>query len=249
MSGLRESSSAATFQGTARFAAATIGCKALFNGAILAQAADFADCTFTHPANFREARFDSAASFERVTFLQYADFRNAAFAGSFVLSPPQASQGLAPSIFFESVTLGAPEKVRFTNISFERISLMGTNLRGVRLEMPKWPKKGLLRSTKRAVLYDEIQKEKPDPQKLAHLYQDIRANLRNSGATADLGDLFYSEMEVRRKQRRGDGDALYVLRRYLSPYTLFWLICGYGRKPLRLIVTATVIGLAYWGIF
>jgi hypothetical protein len=123
---------------------------------------------------------------------------------------------------------------------------MGTNLHGILFENPKWPRKGLLKSTKRAVVYDEIQKGAPDPQQLAALYRDIRANLKKAGVTADLGDLLYSEMEVRRKQRRGSGDSLYFLRRYFSPYTLLWLTCGYGRRPLRLVVAAGVAALAYW---
>jgi len=97
------------------------------------------------------------------------------------------------------------------------------------------------------VVYDEIQKEKPDPQKLAELYRDIRANLRQAKTTGDLGDLFYSEMEVRRKQRRGPHDRLYYLRRYCSPYALLWLTCGYGRRPWRALAAAGAAALIYLG--
>jgi len=96
-------------------------------------------------------------------------------------------------------------------------------------------------------VYDEIQKEKPDPDKLAQLYRDIRANLRQAGATPDLGDLFYSEMEVRRKQRRAGADSTYFVRRYLSPYTLLWITCGYGRRPFRAVVTGGILALLYFG--
>jgi hypothetical protein len=118
---------------------------------------------------------------------------------------------------------------------------MGTALRGIRFENPRWPKRGLTK--KRAVVYDEIQKDKPDPDKLARLYQDIRANLRAAGTTSDMGDLFYSEMEVRRKQRRSGPDRLHFLRRYFSPYTLLWLTCGYGRRPLRAAATVALVAL------
>jgi len=240
--------SKAKFNGKALFNGASVECKALFNDATFGNDADFSDSRFTHPAHFRDAQFNGAATFERVIFLQFVDFKSAELTGAFVLSAPQDSEGLAPEIRFESVTLKNPERVRFANISFERITLMGTNLRGIGFDNPKWPRKGLLNSTKRAVVYDEIQKEKPDPEKLSQLYRDIRANLKKAGTTTDLGDLYYSEMEVRRKQRRGDNDPLYTFRRYFSPYTLFWLTCGYGQRPARLVLTAAVAAAAYWVI-
>jgi hypothetical protein len=217
-----------------------------FSAAVFSKDADFSDCRFTHPTTFSNAQFAAVAGFERVTFLQFVDFKGVELADGFIMSAPQGSTGLAPEIRFESVVLRNPEKVRFSNISFERITLMGTNLRGISFENPKWPKKGLLRSTKRSVVYDEIQKEKPDPQSLAQLYRDIRSNLRTAGMTSDLGDLFYSEMEVRRKDRRGDNDAFYLLRRYFSPYTLLWITCGYGRRPARLAVAIAILGVIYW---
>jgi uncharacterized protein YjbI with pentapeptide repeats len=234
------------FHGRAAFAGASVECKAVFRQASFSKEADFTDCRFTHPVNFSSAEF-RAAIFDRVVFMQLVDFRGAQLADSFILSPPPEA-GIAPEIRFESVNLAAPEKVRFSNISFEKITLMGTDVRTIRFENPKWPQKGFLRSAKRAVVYDEIQKEKPDPLKLAGLYRHIRANLKNAGATADLSDLRYSEMEIRRKQRRGSNDGMYFFRRYLSPYTLLWLTCGYGSRPLRLLTTSAVAGVAYWAI-
>ena len=57
--------------------------------------------------------------------------------------------------------------------------------------------------------------------------------------------LFYSEMEVRRKQRRGPNDTFYFLRRYFSPYTLLWLTCGYGRRLWRVIAAAGAAAVIY----
>jgi uncharacterized protein YjbI with pentapeptide repeats len=238
----------AVFRGKALFGGANLECKSVFRNAQFFKEIDFSDCRFTHPVSFSAADFAGAAIFDRVIFLQFVDFKDVQARNGFVLSAPQGSEGLAPEIRFESVTLAQPEKVRFSNISFERITLLGTNLAGVRFENPRWPLKGLLNSTKRAVVFDEIQKEKPDPLKLAQLYKDIRTNLKKSGAERDLGDLFYSEMEVRRKQRRGENDRLYFLRRYFSPYTLFWLTCGYGQRPLRIIAAITLAGAVFWSI-
>lgn len=236
----------AGFSGKAEFANASIECKTIFREATFSKDADFTDCRFTHPLNFSGANFQAAANFDRVILLQFTDFKEARLHDSFILSPPNGSQGLAPEVRFESVTLDQPAMVRFQNISFEKITLMGTNLRRISFENPKWPRRGLFQFTKRAVVYDEIQKEKPEPQKLAQLYRDIRVNLKKAGTTADLGDLLYSEMEVRRKQRRGASDSLYFFRRYLSPYTLLWLTCGYGRRPLRAAIVVGLAALAYW---
>ncbi|HLH32334.1 MAG TPA: pentapeptide repeat-containing protein [Terriglobia bacterium] len=238
----------AVFQGKANFSGASVECKTIFRNAKFTKEADFSDCRFTHPVNFSAAVFSAAAIFDRVIFLQFVDFKETRLKDSFVLSPPQGSAGLAPEIRFEGVTLEQPEKIRFSNISFERITLMGTNLRGILFENPKWPLKGFFNSTKRAVVFDEIQKDKPDPEKLAQLYKDIRANLKKAGTTQDLGDLFYSEMEVRRKQKRGDNDKMYFLRRYFSPYTLLWLVCGYGQRPLRIIAAITLAGAVFWSV-
>jgi len=230
----------ARFHSRALFQNASIECKTLFREVKFAKEANFTDCRFTHPVNFALADFQASATFERVIFMQFVDFSKAHLADSFLLAPPRGNEGLAPEMRFESVTIDHPERVLFSNISFEKITLMDTRLRGIRFENPRWPKRGLFH--KRAVVYDEIQKEKPDPAKLAQLYRDIRANLRMAGVTTDLGDLFYSEMEVRRKQRRAGADPLYFYRRYLSPYTLLWLTCGYGRRPLRAAITALLAG-------
>ena len=236
------------FHGKALFTGAKLECKSIFKNTKFAGPADFSGARCTHPVNFSSATFGGAAVFERVIFLQFVDFKDAQMQDSFLLSSPQGSEGLAPEIRFESVTLAQPEKVKFSNISFEKITLMGTHLADVRFENPKWPLKGMLNSTKRCVVFDEIQKDKPDPQKLAQLYKDIRTNLKKAGSTRDLGDLLYSEMEVRRKQRRSGNDSLYFLRRYFSPYTLLWLTCGYGARPLRAIAAITLAGAVFWSM-
>jgi uncharacterized protein YjbI with pentapeptide repeats len=234
------------FAGKADFYGASLECKTVFRDARFERQADFTDCRFTHPVNFAGAQFAAALNMDRVIFLQFVDFAGAHIKDSFVLAPPQGADGLAPEIRFESVVLDRPEAVRFRNISFEKITLMGTALRGIWFENPKWPRRGLLKSMQRVVVYDEIQKETPDPRKLATLYRDIRANLKKAGTTADLADLYYSEMEVRRKQPRSQDDKLYFLRRYLSPYTLLWLTCGYGTRPLRAVVVASAGAAAYF---
>src|SRR2546429_1339607 len=235
----------AQFRGDALFNKSSIECKTLFQGARFSKRVDFSDSRFTHPVNFSAAHFGGAVNFERVIFLQFVDFKEAHLADSFILALPKGSEGLAPEIRFESVILDQPVEARFQDISFEKITLMGTKLRGVRLINPKWPRRGLFKSSQRAVVYDEIQKEKPDPQRLAELYRDIRENLRQAGTRADLGDLFYGEMEVRRKQRRGPNDTFYFFRRYCSPYTLFWLTCGYGRPTWRAIAAAGAAAVIY----
>src|SRR6266850_690544 len=236
----------ACFRGSAQFEDVDFATDADFRRVQFIPFANFADCRFTHPVNFSAAHFAAAANFDRVIFLRFVDFKEAHFADWFVLSPAEGSEGFAPEIRFESVTFDDPAKVRFQNISFEKTTLLGTNLRGISFENPRWPRRGLFKSTQRAVVYDEIQKEKPDPEKLARLYRDIRANLKQAGTKTDLGDLFYSEMEVRRKQRRRPADGGYFLRRYFSPYTLLWLTCGYGRRPRRAVVTAGAAALLYW---
>jgi uncharacterized protein YjbI with pentapeptide repeats len=229
----------AHFRGKALFQNASVECKALFRQSVFSQEANFTDCRFTHPVNFATTDFQAPVLFDHVIFMQFVDFSKAHLADSFLLAAPHGSAGLSPEMRFESVSIDHPERVVFSDISFEKIMLIGTGLRGIRFENPRWPRRGMF--TKRAVVFDEIQKEKPDPTKLAQLYRDIRANLRAAGTTTDLGDLFYSEMEVRRTQRRPGADSFYFLRRYFSAYTFLWLTCGYGRRPLRAAITAAIV--------
>src|SRR5205823_2517553 len=142
------------FRGRALFRNGSIECKTLFREVDFARDADFTDCRFTHPVNFSATQFHAAAIFDRVIFLQFVDFSRSHLSDSFVLAPPTGVEGLAPEMRFESVTIDHPEKVRFSNVSFEKITLMGTHLRGVHFENPRWPRRGL--SKKRAVVYDEI---------------------------------------------------------------------------------------------
>src|SRR5262249_51570338 len=160
---------------------ARLECKTIFRDADFSGDADFSDCRFTHPVSFSGAQFAAGAAFNRVVFLQFVDFFRSSLANDFILSAPKGSESLAPDIRFGSVVTGKPDGVRFSDISFQKITLMGTNIRGIHFENPHWPIKGVLQSTRRSVVYDELQKDKPDPQKLAQLYRDIRANLKAAG--------------------------------------------------------------------
>src|SRR5207302_445892 len=222
------------FAGVCDFSQSTFHAWGLFNQSRFKSKATFEGVCFRGSAQFEGVDFATDADFRRVRFIPFADFQRAQFKGTVLFN--------AASIECKVLL----RLTRFQNISFEKITLMGTSLRGISFENPRWPGRGLFKSTRRAVVYDEIQKEKPDPEKLAQLYRDIRVNLKQAGTNADLGNLFYSEMEVRRKLRRRPPDSRYFLRRYFSPYTLFWLTCGYGRRPWRAVLTAGAAALLYW---
>src|SRR5205823_3765757 len=111
----------AQFHGRAEFANASIECKTIFRDARFTKEANFTDCRFTHPVNFAAAEFEAPATFDRVIFMQFVDFSKIHLADSFLLAPPKGSEGLAPELRFQSVVIDHPEKVCFSNISFEKI--------------------------------------------------------------------------------------------------------------------------------
>ena len=80
----------------------------------------------------------------------------------------------------------------------------------------------------------------PDMQELARrVCRDLKANLEDQRDYADAGDFYYGEMELRRRQlARFRGSLLW----------LYWLVCGYGEKPLRALTVFSCMWLLLAGL-
>jgi len=208
----------------------------------------------TGPLDFTSAEFDGA-------LLVVGPFYEAhqPDAGS---SPPPAT---IPTLCFENVLLAEPTNVRFESLNLGATTFAGTNIRGSEFRDVDWPKrllgKKLLADVPGVVPYSPVPRWKRrmasgwrsssmffahsttadewnryiPRERARRVCRDLKANLEDQRDYADAGDFYYAEMELRREQLgRIRGCLLW----------LYWLVCGYGEKPLRALVTFGCVWLA-----
>jgi len=82
--------------------------------------------------------------------------------------------------------------------------------------------------------------DKDHTERARRVCRDLKASLEDQRDYADAGDFYYAEMELRRRQ-------VGPVRWFL--YWLYWLVCGYGEKPLRALVVFLALWLALGGGF
>ncbi|MDH5633461.1 MAG: pentapeptide repeat-containing protein [Gammaproteobacteria bacterium] len=151
-------------------------------------------------------------------------------------------------LFALDLSFSSLMKADLTGANLHSANLEYTNLLGVKLDHAK---------LEGVEWGDMVRQEwqgdnEPDPKKQKQLYSEaeeiyrvIGRVMRNQGITSKIGWFLYRELVVRRKQLPKPS-----LKRFVS-----WLVdgyCGYGEKPLRIIVSSlalvTVFALLYSGI-
>ena len=76
--------------------------------------------------------------------------------------------------------------------------------------------------------------------------RDLRANLEEQRDYADAGDFYYSEMELRRRGLLREGIVGWF-RWFL--HSAYWLMCGYGERPLRAVCVFALACVLLSGAF
>lgn len=246
----------ADFKGAATFFEAIFGGKVYFAANRFAGPVDFARAHFADAGIFSSRSLApgrrpeaATAGEEQAARLTGEPSRSETLADGV---PPAAtrraevpgSEEAPPEICFEDVFLDRPERFRFENFSLERTTFVGTNLRQMRFHNPRWPRKG-----RRVALYDELRPNPADPEMVRLLYRDLKANLEDARDWVAAGEFYYAEMELRRKAPRSGKDPWRWLRRYFSPYTLYWLAGGYGERPLRVLLFFGFLVLLFAALF
>lgn len=222
-----------------------------FRAAEFQVGADFSYAKFSQDAIFAKAGFKSETQFIRTTIAGEADFRGAVFEAGVLfhhLNEPSGNLETPPcQAFFQHVDLGAHGRLRFQDLSLERVSFLGTDMRRLEFHNVRWPSRH-----GRQVLYDELLLNdkggpaflslQPDLEyglsyedicaRLEKLYRYLKLNYEQEGDQKQAGDFHYGEMEMHRRSQPWR-------RRFpLSWYNLYWALSGYGERPLRALVWA-----------
>jgi uncharacterized protein YjbI with pentapeptide repeats len=128
------------------------------------------------------------------------------------------------------------------NSNFQGASLQGCDLKEADLSRCNLKDTRLSRANlQRAILegaiwnhrYICIEEKEKDSRSAIDVYREIKNNYSNSGNGELAGAFYYREMEVKRKT----GGSM-IPRVSL---TLFWLTCGYGERPFRVVACAAFI--------
>ena len=194
-----------------------------FNGASF-QNAYFEGASFQN-AHFEGASFQNA-SFDGATF-QIANFHKATFQNAYF-----------PNVIIDENLIFTPDKVGKLDLQNSQFRSKGTitvdltNAKFYEAELEKvtfldcnWPEK--------------ISEEKNGSRsfnELETIYRNLKQNMQHHGDYLEAGELYYREMEMKRKQ--------------IDPFTPKWwgqnilrILCGYGEKPSRVIAVSLLIVL------
>ncbi len=207
---------------------------------------DFSYAKFSQAAIFEKAVFSGPVRFENTEISGEADFRGATFGGLAAFRHLNEPGGSSPpprfTAYFHYVTFGPQGRLQFQDLSLAYVSFLGTDMRRLEFHNVRWH---LFRG--RQTVYDEILlRQKGGPfiisltswfehglnyegicARVEQLYRYLKLNYEQAGDQMQAGDFHYGEMEMHRRAN--------PWRRWfpLSWYNLYWVLSGYGEKPLR----------------
>jgi uncharacterized protein YjbI with pentapeptide repeats len=225
--------------------------------------------------SFFGTHFKGKAYVENVECDGALDFARVEFGSSFFFLGPLVacrgtSAGDAPpppaklrEIRLAYVMFEEPSNVHFEFLDLRKTIFVGSNIRGVRFRGVTWPAKlwgkeldlQSARAKKESAYVDSLhQSWRWFLGFLAHktvgdefaipmhkeearlLCRDLKASLEDQRDYPEAGEFYYAEMELRRKS---------VPAIFRPLFDLYWLVCGYGEKPLRSIL----VFLCMWFLF
>jgi hypothetical protein len=128
--------------------------------------------------------------------------------------------------------------LHFANL--KNCNLLGTNFEHARLENVIWDKEIVQeRDAKKTQDYNE----KLDLyQQSEEIYRNLRSTCETDGLFETAGLFFQKEMKMRRKQM-----PLFSSKRFISKLVDF--SCGYGERPLRIVILSAMVILLFTCIF
>ena len=207
----------AIFKGNAYFSGAIFH-NAYFRKTIFKGNADFDDAAF-HNANFNRAIFQDA-KFSGTTF-QNIYFSRATFKNKLEFASEEIEKlnlNHAEFLFRSNIT------VDLTKVSFHRAFI-----ENVAFIDCKWPKN--------YIIYEEKHMKDKDMylsfDGLETIYRDLKQNMQNHGDYITAGELYYREMEMRRKGAKTKKKRIWL--------ELYRILAGYGEKPQLVIRNSFLI--------
>jgi len=128
--------------------------------------------------------------------------------------------------------------LHFANL--QNCNLLGTNFEHARLENVIWDK-DILQEKKAKVSQNE--EERIDLyQQSEEIYRNLRRTCESDGLFETAGWFFQKEMKMRRKQM-----PFFSSKRFISKLVDF--SCGYGERPLRIVMLSALVILLFSCIF
>jgi len=124
--------------------------------------------------------------------------------------------------------------------NFHNCNLLGTNFEHARLENVIWDKDIL--QEKKAKITKSNEERIDLYQQSEEIYRNLRSTCEADGLFETAGKFFQKEMKMRRKQM-----PLFSTKRFISKLVDF--SCGYGERPLRIIILSAIVILLFAGIF
>ena len=124
--------------------------------------------------------------------------------------------------------------------NFQNCNLLGTNFEHARLENVIWDKEIIQERAAKIAINKE---ERIDLyQQSEEIYRNLRSTCEADGLFETAGKFFQKEMKMRRKQM-----PLFSSKRFISKLVDF--SCGYGERPLRIIILSAMVILLFTSIF
>ena len=124
--------------------------------------------------------------------------------------------------------------------NFKNCNLLGTNFEHARLENVIWDR-DILQEKKAKITQNE--EERIDLyQQSEEIYRNLRRTCESDGLFETAGWFFQKEMKMRRKQM-----PLFSAKRFISKLVEF--SCGYGERPLRIVILSAMVILLFTCIF
>jgi len=124
--------------------------------------------------------------------------------------------------------------------NFQNCNLLGTNFEHARLENVIWDKNIL--QEKKAKITQNFEEKLDLYQQSEEIYRNLRRTCESDGLFETAGWFFQKEMKMRRKQM-----PLFSFKRFISKIVDF--SCGYGERPLRIVILSAMVILLFTGIF
>lgn len=254
--------SGATFRERALYWATTFG-EADFSGANLKKA-DFTVATFKGRTQFVGATFSGPARFVRIN-ARGKELR-LVFSGEF----GDLTLDQEAALLFQDVSL---ERVRFAGTDVASLTFRNVVWHPCHSPVPAWlinklPSRWQGRFGGRQAVYEEILLRERAPKfwdlflkygwksarrlieakserlrqedyaRVEELYRGLKLNYGKAGDFKQVGDFHFGEMEMHRRASAG--------RRWVSWYSIYWALSGYGERPLRAVIclAGLILGLA-----
>jgi len=189
-----------TFKEESILIGATFSAEANFSGSIFKGKVDFTLATFSAITYFTRATFSAEANFSSTTFKENTYFHRPTFSDATYFSGK--FQGWS---YFNYVSFGKPNEVRFEIEDMSLVSFMNTDITRIRFSgKTRWSKDGQFKVIEEENLekaLDTYKEIESNLEEILSVYRNLRENYEFRRRYDEAGKFFIREMELKRKYR------------------------------------------------